>query len=318
MRIGLLNNLRAGRNRRRVERLLEAIGSAPDVLHFETTSSDTVPDALAELERAEVELLIVNGGDGTIEHVLTEILGQAGREWRPVIAPIRGGRTNMTAADLGASRDPVRGLRGVIEAARAGRLEERIVSRAVLRVDPGRGGAPRYGMFAGAGFLARAVLLTKKHLPRGRAQEGFGVAMVVSTLLTRLLAGVRGELLAADKMLISLDGRELPAEEYVIVLFTTLERLIFGMHPYWGTEAGPIHATTIAGNASRIARAVPPILFGRPPAFATPETGYASTNISSAALQLDSGVTVDGELFPSEPNRTYAISAEERVRFARA
>jgi diacylglycerol kinase family enzyme len=318
MRIGLLNNLRAGRNQRRVERILAELGRAPDVIHFETTSAAAVPEALGELERADAELLIVNGGDGTIEHVLTEILGQPGRGWRPVIAPIRGGRTNMTAADLGARRNPVRGLTELLEAARAGRLAERIVERAVLRVDPGAGGTPRYGMFAGAGFLARAVTLTKRHLPKGRAQEGLGVAMVVSTLLTRLLAGVRGDLLAADKMQLALDGRQLPGEEYVIVLFTTLERLLFGMRPYWGAGPGSIRATIISGNAERLARAVPPILFGRPPAFATAEAGYTSENVASAALQLDTGVTVDGELFPIEPNRTYAIDAPERVRFARA
>ncbi len=318
MRIGLLNNLRAGRNQRRVERILAQLRGASDVLHFETSTADTVPEALAELERADAELLIVNGGDGTVERVLTELLGHARREWRPVIAPIRGGRTNMTAADLGASRDPVRGLLDVVEAARAGRLADRIVERAVLRVDPGRGVAPRYGMFAGAGFLARAVQLTSRHLPKGRAQEGFGVAMVTSTLFARLVSGAWGELLRPDKMQLSIDGQDLPGEEYVIVLFSTLDRLIFGMRPYWGTQAGPIRATAIAGNARNLPRAVPGILRGRPPAWATPEAGYVSANAERVALQLDCGVTVDGELFASEPNRTFAISAEERMRFARA
>ncbi len=316
VRIGLLNNLRAGRNRKRVEHMLADLGGASDVLHFETASAEMLPDAVGELERAQVELLIVNGGDGTIERVLSEVLGRT--RWRPVFAPLRGGRTNMTAADLRATRNPRRGLREVVAAARSGRLSERIVERAVLRVDPGRGALARYGMFLGAGFLARAVTLTPHHFPTGRAQEGFGVAMVTSALLTRFLSGLRGELMQSDKMQIALDGEQLPSEEYVIVLMTTCERLIFGMRPYWGTGPGPIRTTVIAGRAERIARAVPPILWGRPPAFATAAAGYISANVHRAALTLDASVTLDGEVFAPEPSRTYQVSAIPGVRFARA
>lgn len=318
MRIGLLNNLRAGRNRRLAERILREVESARDVMHFATPSADAVPEAIAEMERGGVELLIVNGGDGTLERALTALLAQGRPAWLPVIAPIRGGRTNMTAADLGAARDCVQGLRDVIAAARAGRLEERIVPRGVLRVTPQRGGDVRCGMLAAAGVLGRAVSLTTRHLPKGRAQETFGVALVTATLLGGLLSGARSELMRPDRVQLSFDGKPLPDEQRLLTVFTTLDRLIFRFKPYWGTGPGPIRATLVRGDAERLARTLPKILVGRAPAFATPEHGYTSANIARAELRADCEVTVDGELYPVEPGAAYTITAEERVRFARA
>ncbi len=318
MRIGLLNNMRAGRSPRRVRKILGEVESAKDVLHLATTSAAMVPDALGEMKRAGVELLIVNGGDGTVEHVLTELLAEGRPAWLPVIAPIRGGRTNMTAADLGAARNSVRGLHDVIAAARAGRLAERSVLRAVLRVAPGRAGAARCGMFVAAGFLGRSVQLTTRYLPKGRAQETAGIGLVTATLLGRLMSGARDELFRPDKVRLVFDGVALPDEERVFTLFSTLERLIFGIRPYWGTQPGPIRATLVRGGAERIASTLPRILAGRAPAFATPEHGYVSANVSRVEMRVDCEVTVDGELFPVEPDAAYTITAEERVPFARA
>ena len=74
MRIGVLNNLRAGRNRKCVAELLHFLKDHPEVAHVETSSARAVPDALWELARQDVELLVVNGGDGTLQHTLTELL----------------------------------------------------------------------------------------------------------------------------------------------------------------------------------------------------------------------------------------------------
>ena len=75
MRIGVVNNLRAGKSQEQVSRMLGFLSSQPDVIHVETESAGVMPDALADLARQEVDLLVINGGDGTLQYVLTEILG---------------------------------------------------------------------------------------------------------------------------------------------------------------------------------------------------------------------------------------------------
>ena len=158
MRIGLLNNLYAGRNAVQVERLLGFLRRHPDVLHVETDSADVVPEALADLARHEVDLLVINGGDGTLQFALSEILGNNAFEGRvPMIAPLRGGRTNMSASDLGALKDPVRGFAALIDDVENGRLAARISPRQVLRVNHSRNRPPQYGMFFGLGVIHRAI-----------------------------------------------------------------------------------------------------------------------------------------------------------------
>ena len=63
MRIGLLNNLRAGSNKDQVWRLLRLLRDYPEVLHVETDCQGAVPEALSDLSRQEVDLLVINGGD---------------------------------------------------------------------------------------------------------------------------------------------------------------------------------------------------------------------------------------------------------------
>ena len=64
MQVALLNNLRAGRSKHQVARILNLLSDHRDVLHVETGNTGAMPEAIAELARNRVDLLIVNGGDG--------------------------------------------------------------------------------------------------------------------------------------------------------------------------------------------------------------------------------------------------------------
>ena len=112
----MINNLRAGRNSGRVSRILRLLGSYPDVRHVETDHEAALPEAIDDLARREVDLLVVNGGDGTLQHALTEILTNEPFEKIPLIAPLPGGRTNATAVDLRAHRNPFEGVKALLQA----------------------------------------------------------------------------------------------------------------------------------------------------------------------------------------------------------
>lgn len=316
MRIGVLSNLRAGRRDSKVEHVLRFLERHPEVIHAETPSDTAVPVALADFARRGVELLVLNGGDGTIQLALTHLLGNPSNRWRPWIAPIRGGRTNMTAIDLGARRDPVRGLAELIEAVRAGRLAERVVRRNVLRVELAEG--VHYGMFLGAGMLHRAVDLTHRSFPEGKAQGIWGAGIVTGWLIARTVAGsVRG-ILTPDKMRVSLDGRDLEPREILLAMVSTLERLFFRMRPFWGREPGPARVTLIAGDARLASRTALGILRGRPGRHVRPENGYWSHNAHEVVIQLDAGLVLDGELYDPMPDRLVRVGAVGGVGFLRA
>jgi hypothetical protein len=325
LRIGVVNNLRAGKSEKQVSRMLGFLTSHPDVLHVETQHAGVMPEALADLARQEVDVLVVNGGDGTLQYVLTEILGNGVFGDRvPMIAPLRAGRTNMSALDLGARRDPLRGLAELIDSAKDGRIAERVEPRRVLRVSYGHGvqRAAQYGMFFGAGIIKRAIELNHRLFDQSSQRqivEGVpGATLVTAGLIGRAITGDHSGILTPDKMQILLDGEPQGDGEHHMVIASTLSRLFARMRPFWGQGPGGVRFTAIAAPCERIGRAAIGALRGQPADWVTPEAGYTSRNVDLAELRMSCGFTVDGELWQPDPERIIALSAERVVHFLRA
>jgi hypothetical protein len=320
VRIGLLNNLRAGRSEKRVAKLLQFLKGHPDVISVETDSALAVPEALSELARQQVELLVVNGGDGTLQHALTEILGQQAFEGRvPLIAPLRGGRTNMSALDLGAHRDPVKGMRALIASARAGTLEERAEPRQVLRAEYGPTRQSLYGMFFGGGMIYRAIELNHRMFKQeARSQGVVGASMITAGLIGRAGVGSKDGILAPNKVQILLDGEPVPQGEFLMVIASTLTRLFARMRPFWGSGPGHLRFTSISSDSERLFKVAPGILRGRPSSLVSEETGYLSRNVKCAEMRFDCGFTVDGELVGGESECVVTLTADDTVQFVRA
>jgi len=321
VQVALLNNLRAGRSSAQVKRILDLLRAYPHVQHVETEDTLALPEALAQLAQRRVDLLVVNGGDGSINHVLTEILSRDTFGETPMVAPLRGGRTNMTALDLGASRDPVKGLAAVLRAVEEGRIEERVVQRPVLRIHSNRRSETHYGMFFGAGMILRAIELTHRLFPTGRSQGVFGAGIVTGMLIAR--NGIRPEkpkdgIIRPDKAQITLDGWQVPDAEFMLLIASSLERLFLRMNPFWGGGPGGVRFTSIATGALHKRRAALGVLRGRPKPFVTPENGWTSRNAERAELRMDCGFSIDGEVFAPEPDEFVTLSADHRVRFVRA
>ena len=317
MRIGVLNNLRAGRSQAQVHRLLRLLKDYPDVLHVETDQAGAVPDALADLARQEVNLLVVNGGDGTLQHALTEILEHNAFDGRvPQIAVLPGGRTNMTAKDIGTRGTPVTQLRHILEGAKAGTLGERVERRHVLRVEYGHQREVRCGMFFGAGVIHRAIDYLHANFPQGGGAQGaLGSTLITATLVARLMMGKRDGLLTPDKAHILVDGELHEHGEFRLLMASTVHRLFAGMRPFWGSGHAGVRLTTMTPDARQLRRALPGILSGEPNAYMTTENGYSSCNAKRVDMRLNAGFTIDGEQFPGEEARAVSLTADHVVRF---
>jgi hypothetical protein len=318
VRVGLLNNLRAGRSRDQVSQVLEGLRDHPDVLHVETDSAHVLPEALGEFARSEVDLLVVNGGDGTLQFALTELLTNPEFASVKMVAPLRGGRTNMTALDLGAARNPAKALHHLLVDVEQGNLAPRTVHRPVLRVSSSRRAGPLYGMFFGGGLLQRAIQLTHRLFPSGRSHGVLGPGIVTGTLLTRMFSGPSDGITTPDKAEIRIDDEIIDDAEFYLTMATSLDRLFLRMNPFWGNGGGGVRFTSIASRVERFARATPPILRGKPPAFATAENGYTSANADRVELRFGCGFTVDGEIFEPQPDEVVTVEADRRIQFVRA
>ncbi len=327
MRLGLLSNCHAGLSRASPTALKQTLEDAPEVVHVTTRSSADVPEALACLARRGVTLLAVDGGDGTLQRVLTEVLAGSIFEPLPAIAPLPGGRTNMSAADIGNTAPPAAGLVALVRALRANTLERRVVRRPMLRVDSGPGTSPQYGMFFGAGVIQRALAFKHQLYPERRLQGLFGAGLFLGGALLRVASGSPTGIFAPDDIGLAFNhkatAKETPTDRletkpFQLVMATTLKRLFLRLCPFWGTEEAPLRFTAIAANATRSPVAVWKVLRGLPPPPFALDSGYCSHNVERLTLQMDCGYTIDGELFESPPGRTLHLATDHRLRFIRA
>ena len=322
LRIGILSNLRAGQSDKHVPRLRSFLTAHPDVVSAETHSADDVPEVLTELANQDIGLLMVYGGDGTLQHVLTEILGRRRFGDRiPMIAPLRGGRTNMTALEIGTQRDPIKCIASIIKAVETGKINQHICPRHILHMASKQGDVDEYGMIFGTGTVYNAIELVQRSFPNGRAQGVFGAGVVMGGLLFRRAihkTTADEELYFREKVQIILDGKPVEQEEYLLVLSSTLRRIFLHVRPFWGEGPGPARFTCTAAGARRFALAIPRLLTGKPGGPVTPENGYNSRNIHRAELQMDCGFVIDGELYAPQDGRILTITADDRIDFVRA
>jgi diacylglycerol kinase (ATP) len=318
IRMAVINNPGSGNNRRR-RRLASILGvlKQSGVPHAEADTLEGFVTTTEELLDDGAELIVINGGDGTVQGVLTGLFRAAPRRHAPLVAVLPGGTTNTTARNVGYAARAEQALRELIAEAERGHLSGEVDERAVMRVERGRGSAPLFAMFFGAGAVYHGIRFCKDQVEsRGmRGQLGAGVAL--SVFLGRIATGQGGKLFPPLHANVVVDGERHESQELLGMIASTMERQFLGLRPYWGREPGPIHYSSLAYSPRHLSRAAIPVMFGRPNRFGRPEFGYRSCNASHVELHLDSGFTLDGELYSSNPGTPVRLSAERTAFFLR-
>jgi diacylglycerol kinase family enzyme len=132
--------------------LIRALGSDLKVDLVETTHRGHAIECGAQAVEQGLDLVVVLGGDGTINEVVNGLLGAG--EWAgpndqlPALAIVPGGSTNVFSRALGISRDPVEATSELLEALRENRSR---------RIALGRINKRWFTFTAGIGLDADAV-----------------------------------------------------------------------------------------------------------------------------------------------------------------
>jgi diacylglycerol kinase family enzyme len=103
----------------------------------------------------EVELVVMLGGDGTVNEVVNGIVGT-----QTELAVVPGGSTNVFARALGLPGNPVEATSEILDAVRAGRRR---------RVNLGQANGRYFTFCAGVGIDAEVVRVVERHRRKGRA-----------------------------------------------------------------------------------------------------------------------------------------------------
>ncbi len=299
MRIGVLSNPLSGGNRKGMGAIRKVLSEHPEALRSEVETPHDVAAALTDLARREVEVVAVNGGDGTIQAVLTALFNERPFETLPLLAVPTAGTTSIIAGDVGVRGNPALTLCRLLHWARARDCEGVVLHRHVLRVQSAPDQEPRFGMFFGSGVIRQGVrFFREKVLKLGLGGE-FGLGLTLAWFLLAL-SRRKSAYLEPAHMTIGLDHDRAEPHDVLAVLVSTLQRLFLGMHPYWGRETSPLHFTAVTAGPRHLFRVLPSLLRGRPHRYGTPQHGYVSRNVHEVRLDMPGGFTLDGELYPSD------------------
>jgi hypothetical protein len=292
--VGLLFNPLSGRIRKRKDAIRRALTTIPGAVCREVTNAPEINASVDAFMDARIDLLVIVGGDGTVQGVLCHLFAtQPLAKW-PALTVVPGGTTNMTALDLGICGSP----ESILQQLRDCLLKQTpllLLERHVLCIEQS-GAAKVYGMFFGVGLIARAVIFSQSKIKQlGITGEIYSAIITVGYIIGLILGRRRGAWAPVQLSIIDKDI-ELHRGTFAFLFTSTLDRLLFGMRPYWGQEQEPLHVTFVRQQPKRPLRSLFQLLSGRGDLLKQ-KNGYHSCNTTVLELRMDDVYIVDGESY---------------------
>lgn len=311
-KIGIVSNPRSERSQGGIAEIRAFAAGRADVTHREPASLAQLSETLSDFAKAGVGLLVIHGGDGTVQTVLTALLAGKAFATPPLVAILPGGMTNLIAVDVGLTGTPTEALKRLTGAAD---LRAHVVNRPIIRLD-GIGDGPVYGMFLATAAIVRATELNRDSLHRFGIRDPLAIALIVITLLCKyvLRGGRPNAFFRGDPIGIRFDGASEMKGDRFLLLVSTLEKLVFGLHPYWGTGPGAMHLTAVDFPPKRLPGVLFSLLRKRVPKDLP--ANYLSRNADRIVLDMVCPLTLDGEMIRPE-GRPIELSAAETLDFVR-
>ena len=318
--VALLSNPRSTGNQSLLPEVRSFCARHEDIFHYEVEHVDQIGAALKSIARVKPKVLVVNGGDGTVQAALTELYhgGHFGAK-PPPVAVLPNGKTNLIAHDLGADGDPIDALERVLELARTDMVPH-IVSRELISLSDGTAAArPVLGMFLGGAGLADTMLYCRhKIYPLGLPNWlAHGLTLMLGLLA--VLIGGRARLLPPppEPIKVSVTRSGVLQGRFAFLMVTTLQRLLFsGNMPGTGPDNGAMQLLVIERSIPALVRALLASIRGR-----LGRHRVAGVHLERGdEIRIEgsrSSVLLDGELFETAIDRPIVLRPTPPVPFLR-
>ncbi|MGA9251505.1 MAG: diacylglycerol kinase family protein [Roseobacter sp.] len=312
MKIGLISNPLSRANRKSGG-VAALVAASADICVSQPCDHDQLMDDLKRFAQESVELIVIDGGDGTVRDVVSSIHHAYKDAW-PVFAILPSGKTNVIAGEVGHFEAGFKGWQRLIairDAGRLGRVEKRC---AALEITWPECDEPmQRGFLLGFAAFAEGKRIAEEKLhPMGIA-KGLAVAIAIGGVLRRnLMPGSKNGKASGDVGSVRVDGAEIDINRHFLVLASTLDRLTLGLRPFWDRGTGQINWLDISAPPKRVFLGALLLAMGKRKSWMV-QGGYASGRAESLDIKFDEPFVLDGELYDT---RGYVrISASQPIRF---
>jgi len=287
-RIALLSNPKSTGNLAQLPRIREYCDSHPDVFHYEVEQASQIGDAMRIIARVQPCVLVINGGDGTVQAALTELYngGHFG-DSPPPVAVLPSGKTNLIALDLGARGDAVDTLERLIELARSDDLARYTVPRELIALRrPGSGERPVIGMFLGGAGLAETMLYCRHKIYPLGLPNSVSHAITALAYIAQLILKLKASFLPppATKTDLVMPERATISGRFAFLAVTTLNKMLLSQE-FGGLGSGPLKVLAIDESPSSVLRVLLTGLTG----------GYKGKKMRGVHFEEVDEVTIEGE-----------------------
>lgn len=318
--VALLSNPNSTGNRAILPQVRSYCVKNSDVFHYEVDDVDEITKALQTIAKVKPKVLVINGGDGTVQAALTE-LHQGGHfgDNPPPVAVLPNGKTNLIALDLGAEGNPLKALERIVELAKHD-LHEHLVDRELIALSDGAEGSKVVlGMFLGGAGLSEFILYCRhKIYPLGLPNAASHILTVFAALAS-VLFGISAKFLPnrPSPISISLIKNGQYQGNFAILIVTTLEKLLL-MRRLTQSRGKREHLQFMAidQKPAALVRFILSALFGR--LGKTVQKGiYLEQGDMIRIEGKNSNVVMDGELFLAREGSPIVLKSTKPVSFLR-
>lgn len=285
-RAGIISNPRSRRNW--TVDLERKIG--PGVLAAAPTTNEQLVSTLRSFAEQELELLVIDGGDGTVRDVLSAAAGIYGNDLPP-LALLPSGKTNALALDLGI---PVGwSLQEAMAAHAAGRIQTRAPIE--IRRDAEE---PLCGFIFGVGGFVMATELAQRTHRLG-AIDGLAVGLsLVGAVAQTCFGSLANRWRVGERVeIVDYATGETKVRNLYLLLASTLQRMPLGIKPL-GTARAGLDVLAVEAPPRLLPIAAAAIVAGKEGGW-LPRQGYHHAHdVPPVQLKLERGFILDGEMFP--------------------
>jgi diacylglycerol kinase family enzyme len=315
--VALLSNPNSTGNRSLLPAVRCYCARNPDIFHYEVEEVGQIAKALEMIARVKPKVIVINGGDGTVQSALTELYHGGHFEGDPPpVAVLPNGKTNLIALDLGSEGDPLVALERILEVAK-GDLSDHIVVRELIALSDGSEGArPVLGMFLGGAGLAETILYCRHKIYPLGLPNGFSHFLAALAVIFSAIFGWKAGFLPERTKPVSIsfirDG-ELQGI-FSVLIVTTLEKMLLGGRTENTATRGQMKFMAVDQKPWAIIRAIFESVAGR----------LGNHHVDGVHIQqgdsiridsVRSSVVLDGEVFEASKGSPIVLRSTPPVPF---
>jgi len=273
--------------------VLRDVGDFSDV-------DNLVQEALA----AKAEHIVIEGGDGTVQGILTEFLRHEKARNLPIFTLVPGGNTNQVARNVGLSAATPQTVAKALD-------ENKNVTQASLLRIKDKAQRKYYGFLFSSGALPQVTDYTKDKIH----DRGIGGSMAVIGGILKGATGTNSITTPTNiKLNIKADGIQKLRGPHLGTIVTTLPGLMLKLDPFWGEGERPLRVTYVAGEYQKLVRNVASLWLGKKNKDRS-QDGMYSWTADGLNYRYKGPCVLDGELL--DLSKSFKIRATRPIRFAK-